>query len=167
MMRKHEKACRKVNANLAALLIERQPLSAETQAHFAACVDCASELASMESTMRLLDEWKAPDPGAFFDARLTQRLRLEKAQAPAGFLERLRARVLYSTNMRVRPWATAATAAMLAIGAGTIAVLKHQTPPVETSAAVYDLQYYDGNAQIIQQLGALDSDDEDSTDAPR
>jgi hypothetical protein len=56
---------------------------------------------------------------------------------------------------------------MLAIGGGTIAMLNHQTRPVETSVAVRDLQYYDGNAQVIQQLSSLDSDDEGSTDTSR
>jgi hypothetical protein len=167
-MRKSKMTCRKVSANLAELVISRRPVSAEAQEHIAVCAVCASELVSMESTMRILDEWQAPDPGPFFDARLSARLCLEKANAPAGFFERLRARVLYSSDIRVRRWAAGAVAAVLAIGGGTtIAVLNDQTQPVETSVAVRDLQWFDGNAQVIQQLSSLDSDKEGSAAASK
>jgi hypothetical protein len=149
--------------HLADLLLDHQSVSALAQDHVTSCAHSASELASMESTMRLLDQWQAPDPGAFFDARLGVRLRMEKASARAGFLERLRARVLYSSALHVRPWATEAAVTLLIIGAGTPALLNNQTQPVETSVALRDLQWYDGNVQVIQQLSSLDSDDENST----
>jgi hypothetical protein len=160
-MTKTKSTCRRVNAYLTILLLEHQPVPVEARDHVASCPDCASELASMQSTMGLLDEWRAPDPGPFFDTKLSARLRQEKANAPASLLERLRARILLS-DLRVRPWAMGTVVVLLVVGSGTFTVLNKQTGPVETSLAVRELQTYDGNAQVIQQLGSLDSDDQSS-----
>ena len=56
----------------------------------------------MESTWKLLDEWQAPEPSAFFDAKLYARLRVEQTTAPASFFERAKAWLLYSNNLRMR-----------------------------------------------------------------
>jgi hypothetical protein len=116
--------------------------------------------------LKLLDEWQAPEPSAFFDAKLYARLRSEQATAPATWLERAKAWLLYSSNLQVRQLAAASLVAALAIGGGTFALLGHQDVPVaQASATVRDLQSYDGNAQLFQQLNALDGDEDNGTGA--
>jgi anti-sigma factor RsiW len=151
--------CRKTNSNLTDLLLDPQSAPAALRKHVAECADCASELAAMQATMKVLDEWPAPEPGAFFDARLQAKLRSEATSSPAGFLERLKDWVLYSSNFHAKPWAAGALATVLAIGGGTFVLLDHQQPAEQASATVRDLQSYDGNAQLFQQLNSLDVDD--------
>jgi hypothetical protein len=155
--------CRKTDGILADLLLAPQSAPAEARKHVANCADCASELAQMEATMKALDEWQAPEPGAFFDARLYARLRTEAAAEPAGWLERTKTWLLYGSNFRSRQWAASALAVMLAISGGTFAVIEHGQPnAVQASATVRDLQSYNGNVQLFQELSALDSTDDAS-----
>jgi hypothetical protein len=120
----------------------------------------------MERTWKLLDEWQAPEPSAFFDAKLYARLRQEKENAPAGFFERAKAWLLYSSNFQLRPVAAGALATVIAVGGGTFALLNHEVGPApQTSATVRDLQSYDGNAQVFQQLNALDGDEDSGNGA--
>jgi hypothetical protein len=80
---------------------------------------------------------------------------------PANFFERAKAWLLYSTNLQMRQLAAGALAMVVAIGGGTFALLDHQPVAVaQTSATVRDLQSYDGNAQLFQQLNALDGDED-------
>jgi hypothetical protein len=158
--------CRKMNEKLADLLFDPESVPAEVRKHVMDCADCKSELASLEATMKLLEDWHAPEPGAFFDGKLYARLRSEAAAPPPGFFSRMHAWMLYSSRLQTRQWAAAALAAMLAIGGGTFAFLNHEQPPaVEASATIRDLQSYDGNAQVFQQLNALDAGDESGSDA--
>jgi hypothetical protein len=158
--------CRKMNSNLADLLLEPESVPAEVRKHVADCSDCASELASLEATMKVLEDWHAPEPGAFFDAKLYARLRTEADAAPVNLFARAHAWLLYSSSRHARQWAAAALAAVLAIGGGTFALLNYdQAPAVEASATVRDLQSYDGNAQVFQQLNALDAADDSSPHA--
>src|SRR5919205_3959481 len=41
--------------------------------HLRSCAACAGELASLRQTMALLDEWQAPEPSPYFNARLRAR----------------------------------------------------------------------------------------------
>src|SRR5258708_18005834 len=120
----------------------------------------------MEATFKLLDQWQAPEPSAFFDAKLYARLRVEQATAPASFFERAKAWLLYSSNLHMRQLAAGALATLLAVGGGTFALLDHQAVPApQTSAMVRDLQSYDGNAQLFQQLNTLDGDEDNASPA--
>jgi hypothetical protein len=158
--------CPELNKNLAELLFESRPLPDEARKHIAECAGCAGELAAMEKTWKLLDEWQAPEPSAFFDAKLYARLRTEQATAPASFFERAKAWLLYSTNLQMRQLGAGALATVLVIGGGTFALLDHQPVAVsQTSATVRDLQSFDGNAQLFQQLNALDGDEDSATGA--
>jgi len=159
--------CPEMNKNLADLFLESRALSAESRKHLAECAGCAAELAGMESTWKLLDEWQAPEPSAFFDAKLYGRLRAEQTTAPASIFERAKAWLLYSSNLQMRQLAAGALAVVMVIGGGTfVALLENQPAPVaQTSATVRDLQSYDGNAQLFQQLNALDGDEDSATGA--
>jgi hypothetical protein len=150
--------CRKVKANLANLLLDPEAVPADVRGHLKECAACSQELASLESTMNLMEEWQAPEPTAYFDSRLTARLREEQRAEPAGFLERMRARLLFGSNVPARPLAAGALALLLIIGGGTYAGLMtaHPAAPVKASATIEDLKSLDDNAQVFQQLTALD-----------
>jgi hypothetical protein len=49
---------------------------------------------------------------------------------------------------------------LLAIGMGSFAVFESRDAGVETSATIQDLEWYNCNAQIIQQLSSFDTDDQ-------
>ena len=157
--------CPEIKNHLAEVVYESRPLPEEIRKHLAGCAGCTAELAEMEATWKLLDEWQAPEPSAFFDAKLYARLRTEQATAPASLWERAKAWWLYSSNLKMRPVAAGALAMMLAVGGGTFALLDHETPVPQTSATVRDLQSYDGNAQLFQQLNALDGDEDSAAGA--
>ena len=141
-------------------------LSDDAKKHVATCSPCAEEVAGMERTWALLDEWQAPEPSAFFDAKLYARLRKEKESAPASIFERAKAWLLFSSNLQLRPVAAGALAMILAVGGGTFALINHEVAPApQTSAMLGDLQSYDGNAQLFQQLNALDSDEDSGNGA--
>jgi len=159
--------CPEMKNTLAESVFESRPLTEDARKHLAECGGCATELKEMEATWKLLDEWQAPEPSAFFDAKLYARLRAEQSNAPASFFERAKAWLLYSSNLQMRQLTAGALGAVLVIGGiggGTFALLGHQEPPVpQTSATVRDLQSYDGNAQMFQQLNALDTDEDNGT----
>ncbi len=74
--------CPEMKNNLAEAVFESRPLADEARKHIAGCAECAAELAEMEATWKLLDEWQAPEPSAFFDAKLYARLRAEQSNRP-------------------------------------------------------------------------------------
>ena len=159
--------CGKNNEKLADLLFEPESVPAAVHAHVGECPECREEVAGLRATMSLMDAWKAPDPTPYFDTRLRARLRAEQAAAPAGWFERLRARLLFGPNMHLRPIAAGALAVVLLAGGGTFAGLNMHTAVVtpQESATVHDLQNLDGNAQVFQQLDALDQNDNDADDS--
>jgi len=156
--------CRMTKANLADLLLDRESVPAEVRKHVEDCSECSQELAALEATMRALNAWEAPEPSPFFETRMAARLRGEREAAPAGFFERLRARLLYGTNMHLRPVAAGALALLLLIGGGTYAGFMNTNTnrPVSPSAIVRDLQSLDENSQVFQQLNSLDQQDDDA-----
>src|ERR1700761_1510715 len=118
--------CPKIKDELAELVFESRPLSEEARKHVAECSVCEKELKEMQATWKLLDEWQAPEPSAFFDAKLYARLRSEQGNAPASLFERARAWLLYSTNLQMRQLTAGALGAVLVIGGiggGTFALL--------------------------------------------
>jgi hypothetical protein len=158
--------CPEMKNHMAEAVYESRALPEQARKHIAECAGCAAELTEMETTWKLLDQWQAPEPSAFFDAKLYARLRREQATAPASLFERAKAWLLYSSNLHMRQLAAGALATVLVIGGGTFALLDHESEPVApTSATVRDLQSYDGNAQLFQQLNALDGDEDNGTGA--
>jgi hypothetical protein len=136
--------------------------------HVEHCAECMMELDELRATMALLDSWEAPEPSPYFNARMSALLRSEREAEPAGFFERLKARVLYGSNMHLRPIAAGALALLLLVGGGTYAGFVNAThpAPANTSATVRDLQSLDDNSQVFQQLNALDQQDDDADSAP-
>jgi hypothetical protein len=157
--------CRKVKTHLANLLFDPESVPADVRNHLEDCADCSMELVSLEATMNLMDEWKAPEPSPYFDSKLAVHLREEQRAEPAGLLERMRARLLFSSNLHLQPIAVGALALLIIIGGGTYAGLMSSSSPapVKTSAAVEDLKSLDDNAQVFQQLNSLDQDDSGSS----
>ena len=154
--------CRKIKANLADLLLDPESVPAEVRSHVKDCTECSRELASLDATMNLMEDWQAPEPSQYFDSKLAVRLREEQRAEPAGLVERLRARLLFNSNVHLRPIAVGALALLILIGGGTYADLmsSHSGTSAKTSATVEDLKSLDDNAQVFQQLNALDQGDQ-------
>jgi len=133
--------------------------------HLAGCEVCSGELAELRKTMNLLDQWQAPEPSAYFDQKMAVLLREEQAKVPAGWLERLRERLLFNTGRQFRPALAAALALAVLAGGGSFAgltVFHHPVVEVQASAAVNDLQILDKNEQAIQQMDQLLQDDSEN-----
>lgn len=142
------------------LLLEPQALpGSEVTAHLAACPACSEELAELQATMLLLDEWTAPEPSPYFDARVRAHLSAEaEAASPATAWQRLLAVLHLSTGHGLRPALAGAFVFLLLLGGGTAATLwgHHAAAPAAQSPMVKDLQIDDNNAQALQQLDLLD-----------
>lgn len=157
--------CRDSKSALPDLLLDpTAPTNSAVRAHVDACAECRRELAALEATFALLDEWKAPEPSPYFDQKLAVRLREEQANAPAGWLERMRARLLFNTGRQFRPAFAAALAVALLVGGGTIANLSQHPAHRETSATITDLQVFDKNDQALQTMDQLLQDESPSDD---
>ena len=156
--------CRAMDAVMADLLLDREAAPAAAYAHLASCETCAAELAAMERTMQMLGEWEAPEPSPFWMSKMGARLREEQQQPVRGwarFTEGIRTR-LWVSNHTLRPVGVAALGLLLAVCGGTWVNLEMQsTPaaPVQASNTVRDLQSLNQNAQVFQELAALDSPD--------
>ena len=154
--------CRKVRASLPEMLLAPELVGDEVREHLKACADCGRELRELQATMAALDEWAAPEISPYFDGKLRARLREEQAAAPAGWLERVRARMLFGEKVNLRPLAAAALALMIAVGGGIYeGVTTPQpvaTPTQAASPVIRDLQSLDENAQVFQELNTLDQD---------
>ena len=118
---------------------------------------------------------QAPEPSAYFDQKLAVLLREEQAKPAAGWLERMRERLLFNTGRQFRPMLAGALALLVVLGGGTFAGItefsqvSQPTPATVTaSATVDDLQILDRNEQAIQQMDQLLQDDDrnDSNAAP-
>jgi hypothetical protein len=156
--------CKGTRTELADLLLDPAAASPAAREHITACAECRTEFEALKATMHAMDDWEAPEPSPYFDTRLAAMLREEKAKPPAGLWERLRARFIYGSNVHFRPIAAAALAVLLTVGGGTALLLQHDQQSVRReSATVHDLQLLDGNAQVYQQLNALDADNDDSS----
>lgn len=155
--------CKATKTQLADLLLDPASASAAARHHVSACAACRDELAALEATMLAMDGWEAPEPSPYFDVRMAALLREEKANPPAGIWERMRARLMYGSNLHLRPIAAGALAVMLMAGSGTALWVEHGAQQhAQESATVRDLQSLDGNAQVFQQLNTLDADTDDS-----
>lgn len=159
--------CKDCQSEILDLLLDpAAAANSATREHIASCAECAREFRSMESTFALLDAWKAPEPSAYFDQKLAVRLREEQAVAPAGWLERMKARLLFNTGRQLRPALAGGLALLLVVGGGAAFDLSSFTHPrPQISATVQDLQILDKNDQAIQTMDQLLQDDGSGNDS--
>ena len=166
--------CNDMNAKMADLLFEtdQAPIDAkvnsEVQSHLAGCEACRKQLEELRATISLLDAWEAPEPNPYFLTRLNARLDEEREAAPVGWplswYQKLRARVVYGSRMTLRPVAAMAlTAAVLISGGAYLGLNDWNQPPAQPAqaAVVHDLQTLDNNAQLLDQLESLSSQNDD------
>ncbi|HEY2857650.1 MAG TPA: hypothetical protein VGJ21_04490 [Terracidiphilus sp.] len=152
--------CAGMETSLAELLLDPETAPAAVKAHVAECDGCRSELDELRATMSAMDAWETPEPNPYFMTRFQARLNEERQARPAGFFERLRARMMYGSQMHTRPLVAMALTVLLLVGGGTYLDIYWQGPATDThTAVVHDLQTLDNNAQLLDQLENLSSDD--------
>ena len=155
--------CTGMESKLADLLLDPDAAPAKVRAHVEECESCRGELAELRATMALLDTWEGPEPSPYFLTRLDARMREEREAAPAGWavtwFARLRARFEYGPAMHVRPLAAMALTVVLLLGGGTYLGVTDwdQTATSPEAPVVHDLQMLDSNAQLLDQMEALSS----------
>jgi predicted anti-sigma-YlaC factor YlaD len=141
------------------MLLAPERASQDAREHLAACHDCRRQLAEMQATFALLDEWQAPEANPYFPVRMRALLREEQARGRAGWLDRMRMRMLLA-NRPARPVAAVALALALLIGGGTYAgiesIASQQAVVIPKSPTLRDLQSLDQNAQVFQELNDID-----------
>jgi hypothetical protein len=155
--------CEKLQALLSEMAIDRARVPADVRQHAEECARCQTELKELQATMRMLDAWEVPEPSPYFDSRLAARLREARNSAKPGWLERMRAHMLFESNLRMRPVLACALAVFVVAGAGSYEgfVTLHKPAPQqrEVSATITDLELLDSNAQTLQQLAAFEDTD--------
>jgi predicted anti-sigma-YlaC factor YlaD len=154
--------CKIVNEALAEMLLAPEELNAGVRAeldeHLENCVACRQQLDELRATMKLMDAWEAPEPNPYFLTRLNARLEEERAAQPAGWLERMKARLVYGSRLTMRPVAAMALTVAVLVGGGAYLGLSDlETPksPQPQAAVVHDLQTMDSNAQVLDQLETM------------
>ena len=130
--------------------------------HVRHCADCAQKLAEFRQPMSLLDEWKAPEPSPYFDARLRARLREADQPRTLGAWLCDAISPFTATGRRV----ALGIAMTLLLGMG-VALFQpsHKTQSggnpagivvARTGTAVSDLQALDKNADLFENFDLLD-----------
>ncbi len=149
--------CKTCNTYLPDLLLDPQAVPAEVSTHVTQCAVCGSELKELRATLSAMDAWTAPEPSAYFDARLHARLRAAQAAPPESLWERLTSFLQFSTGRELRPALAGALGLAMLLGGGTAAtVLLHHGTGTAASPTVNDLRIFDNNAQAVQQMDLLD-----------
>ncbi|MDR3775167.1 MAG: hypothetical protein P4L26_17570 [Terracidiphilus sp.] len=148
--------CTGMESKLADLLLDPDSVSAKVRAHVDECENCRGELRELKATMSLLDAWEGPETSPYFLTRLDARMREERQAAPEGWFARLRDRLAFGPSMHVRPLAAMALSMTLLIGGGAyLAVWDQPQAPAADAAVVNDLQMLDSNAQLLDQMEAM------------
>jgi len=165
--------CTTCKAALPDLLLDPSAANPEARKQLAAVPACAAELAELQATFALLDSWEAPEVSPYFDQKLAVRLREEQEAAPAGWFERMRARLLFNTGRQFRPALVGVMALLLIAGGGgvgisTFTLANFTHPQAQAAPTVNDLQILDNNQQALEQVDQLLQDDspDDNSDAP-
>ncbi|MGD0941318.1 MAG: hypothetical protein ABR905_16570 [Terracidiphilus sp.] len=162
--------CDGMDAKLANLLLDPGAVSQKDLAHVEGCERCSREIDELRATMALMDAWETPEPSPYFLTRLEARQREVREAEPTGWLAKWLGRVsagfAYGSQSHVRPLAAMAMTVMLLIGGGTYLGVTNwvQQPAPPETAVVHDLQIMDSNAQVLDQLEALSSNDNSNDD---
>lgn len=155
------KTCRSVLPDL--LLDPEQKTNSAVTVHLAECAECRVEFEELRGTFALLDEWTAPEPSPYFDARVRAHLREAEAAAPEGLWERMMATLRFSTGRGLRSAVAGAFVLAVVLSGGTVAtLLTHHGATPTASPTVNDLRIYDNNAQALQQMDILDEPGSDA-----
>lgn len=163
-MKRMKTDCTGMDRKLADLLLDPAAVPAKVHAHVAECERCSRELTELRATLDILDSWKGPEPSAYFLTRLDARMREERQAEPEGWFARLRARMAYGPSMHLRPLAAMALTVALLVGGGTylgVTDWDRQAPPPGQTAVVNDLENLDSNAQLLDQLENISSNNDD------
>jgi anti-sigma factor RsiW len=161
-MKRMNDNCAEMESKLADMLFDPEAAPAKVQSHVANCERCQAELAELRTTMSLLDAWKAPEPNPYFFTQLNAKIREEREALPSGWFARLRASFAYGPRAHVRPLAAVALTTVLLVGGGAyLGVTNWNRPPQPTAqaAVVHNLQTLDNNAQLLDQLESISSND--------
>lgn len=139
--------------------------SPQVAAHLAGCGACAEAWKSFESTLAILDEWRAPEPSPYFYTRFRAQLaevKQQEASQPAwrgvaGWLRKP------AFGMPVwRPMAAGAFALAMAIGVGMMQNDNGKPSGVvnvvraQNGTAVGDLQTLERNQDMFSDFDVLD-----------
>jgi hypothetical protein len=160
-MERMKNQCAGMDGKLADMLLDPEKAPAKVQAHVAECDRCREELAELRVTLALLDTWEVPESSPYFMTRFDARLREAREAEPVGWVARLRARFAYGPAMHVRPLAAMALTVLLLLGGGTylgVTDWDRTSQPAPQAAVVHDLQTLDSNAQLLDQMEALSTD---------
>ena len=160
-MERMKNQCAGMEGKLADMLLDPEKAPAKVQAHVAECDRCREELAELRAILALLDTWEVPEPNPYFMTRIDARLREAREAEPVGWVARLRARFAYGPAMHVRPLAAMALTVLLLLGGGTylgVTDWDRTSQPAPQAAVVHDLQTLDSNAQLLDQMEALSTD---------
>lgn len=156
--------CQQVAAEMADLLLEPEQASAEARAHVAVCAACRAELAALGNTMSALDHWQAPEANPYFMTRFHAALAAERAAEPKGLLGRVMWRWRQQQSAPVRPMAAMALTVLLLVGGGGYLGIDNweqtDSTPAAQAPVVNDLQSMDKNAQVLDELEALSTNND-------
>jgi len=151
--------CNDVRENLIELLTGGQA-DPQVTAHVSQCNACTAELASLQDTMALLDEWEASEPSPYFLTRLRAHVKEEREKAPAAkWVAWLR-----------RPVLAVSLATMLAAGGLLYRLVDVTQQPSsegqpQVGTAVADIESLDKNhdllidTDLVNELTGAPSDD--------
>jgi hypothetical protein len=140
--------CKEIYETMPDLAAGLNTLTPEIDRHLRSCESCSTKLQEFRQTMALLDEWKAPEPSAYFDTRLYARLREEKSKQPVGWMQWVR-----------RPLLAVSLTIMMV---GGISLYRNGRAPDNTpvatvpGTAVGDLQALDKNNDLYSDFDVLD-----------
>jgi anti-sigma factor RsiW len=158
-MKRMKDNCDGMEAKLANLLLDPAAAPAEVQEHVAGCDRCRRELDELRATISLLDTWKEPEPSPYFMTRMQARLREERAAEPAGWFAQLRSSFVYGPTAHARPLVAMALTLLLLMGGGAYLGITDWDHPqaAPAQAVVQDLQTMSSNAQLLDQLEDISS----------